>query len=154
MEQNVSLSRKGHWLLPLPGAALILVLNLAAHVLYVVFYSHVLNPGHDLMDYQRHAIASAPYVTFIIGFPMTVAVAWAIAKRTPPRYRYPLALSIPVVYLVLDTIMLAVLGQLAMFGLLFAISYAPYVVAAFIGARLVQGSGNSRAAENGAGQVG
>ncbi len=140
MEQNILPSPKGYWFLPLPGAVLVLALNLAAHIVYVIFYSYLINPGHDVADYQQHAIASAPYVTFIVGFPVTIFVCWAIARRTPRRYAYAMALLVPVVYLLLDTVLLLVMNHLSYFGLLFAISYAPYLVAAVIGARLAQGS--------------
>ena len=142
MEQTALRRSKKFWLLPLPGAALVLALNLAAHVLYVIVYSHVINPGHELADYQQHAIVSAPYVTSIVGFPSMILVCWQIAKRTPENYRYVTALSVPVIYLLIDTMILFLMDQMSSFGLLFAISYAPYFVGAFIGMRLAQGSKN------------
>lgn len=140
MEQNASHRSKSFWFLPLPGAVLVLVLNLAAHVLYVILYSHVINPGHELVYYEQHAIVSAPYVTSIVGFPSMILVCWQIAKRTPKKYRHVTALSVPVIYLVIDTMIVVLMDQLSMFGLLFAISYAPYIVGAFIGLKLAQGS--------------
>ena len=133
---------KNFWFLPFPGAALVMVLNLAAHILYVIVYSHVINPGHQLEDYQQHAITSAPYVTSIVGFPAMILVCWQIAKRTPKNYRYVTALAVPVIYLVMDTIIVVLMDQMSKFGLLFAISYAPYIVGAFIGLRLAHTSKN------------
>ena len=140
MEQSASHRSKRFWLLPLPGAAFVMALNLAAHILYMIVYSHVIDPGHELVAYQQHAVASAPYVTSIVGFPSMIFVSWQIAKRTPRNYRYVTALSVAVIYLLMDTTIIVLMDQLSQFGLLFAISYAPYIVAAFIGSRLAQGS--------------
>lgn len=128
--------KKNFWLWIVPGAISVLILNLVAHFLYMVFYSYVVNPGQEFISYQQHALASAPYVSFIVGFPAMLLVCWWIAKRTPAKWALTGALLTGLAYLLIDLSIVVYLGEYSSILLLFAISYIPYLIAAYVGAKM------------------
>lgn len=129
--------KKRIWLWIIPGALAVLILSITVHFLYVAFYSYVINPGQEFINYQQHALASAPYVSFIVGFPSMLLVCWWIARRTPSRkLAMTAALLTCALYIAIDLTIAISLGEFSSIVLLFAISYIPYLIAAYVGATL------------------
>lgn len=116
------------------AALLVFILNMAGHFLYMVIYSYAINPGQEFVAYQQHALASGPYVSFIIGFPAMLLVCRWVSKRAPETHVLVAALLVASVYVVVDLSILLYLKEYSSILLLFAISYIPYFVAAYVGA--------------------
>ncbi|MGH9948649.1 MAG: hypothetical protein ACRD6X_15840 [Pyrinomonadaceae bacterium] len=126
--------KKTFLLWTIPAALLVFVLNLVGHFLYVVFYSYVISPGQEFVSYERHALVSAPYVTFVIGFVSMLCVSRWVSKRATANYRLVSAMLVPLLYSLIDISIVIYLKEYSSIPLLFAISYAPYFIAAYVGA--------------------
>src|SRR5688572_4573156 len=133
--------KKNFWLWIIPGALLVFVLNLVGHFLYMVLYSYVIDPGQEFISYQQHAVTSAPYASFIVGFPAMLLICWWIGKRTPANLILTAALLTSVVYVLIDLSIVLYLAEYSMIILLFAISYIPYFIAAYVGASMANTRG-------------
>ncbi|MDP1663388.1 MAG: hypothetical protein Q8L55_15865 [Phycisphaerales bacterium] len=58
-------------------ALLVMVVNVAMSVLYMVVYSYLINPGHAASYYQDHIKVAAPYCSIVAGIPiMFMAGLW------------------------------------------------------------------------------
>lgn len=134
--------KKNVWLWIVPGALFVLFVNLAAHLLYMVLFSYVISPGQEFASYEQHALKSAPYVSFIIGFPTMFFTCWWIAKRAPARWAITAAILTCIVYILIDVASVLYLGEYAMIVTLFAISYIPYLIAAYVAATIVRKRGS------------
>ncbi len=56
---------------------LVLVVNIAMSVLYMVVYGHLINPGHPKEFYDEHIKVAAPYCSIVAGVPlMFLAGLW------------------------------------------------------------------------------
>lgn len=126
------------WFWIVPAALLVFVLNMAGHFLYMVLYGYVINPGQQFVQYQQHAIASAPYTTFLTGFPSMLFAGWWVGKKAPAKFSIATALLVAFVYLLIDVTILIFIGEFSQTVLLFAISYAPYFIAAYVGGSMSQ----------------
>jgi hypothetical protein len=124
---------KNGWVWIIPAAIAVLVINVAIHVLYVVAYSYLINPGRDAAHYQAHAELSAPYSSIVVGMPvMFLACRWT-AKRFEPRLSVTAALLVWLVYFLIDITVLAFAGELGRLALLFVISFVTKLAAAYLG---------------------
>lgn len=130
--------KNNFWFWIIPAALLVFVLNIAGHFLYVIFYSHVINPGQQFVRYQQHAITSAPYTSFLIGFPVMIFAGWWIGKKAPAKFSIVAGLLVAFVYLLIDVTILILIGEFSKTPLLFAISYAPNFIAAYAGGSMSQ----------------
>ncbi|HAN96940.1 MAG TPA: hypothetical protein DCQ98_05665 [Planctomycetaceae bacterium] len=64
----------------LVGAALlVLIFNVAATVLYMVVYGHLIDPGHEASYYEKHVQAAGPYCSIVFGIPLMAATGWWVA---------------------------------------------------------------------------
>jgi len=52
------------------AAILILIVNVGLSVVYMVFYSYFINPGHDERFYRDHVQIAAPYCSIFFGIPL------------------------------------------------------------------------------------
>ena len=131
--------KKNFWLWIIPGAVLVFILNIACHFLYMVFYGYVINPGQESVVYEQHALTSAPYASFIVGFPAMLLMCWWIGKKAPANLKLTAAVLTWLVVVLIDLSIVAALGEYSSIMLLFAISYAPYFIAAYVGAKIAGG---------------
>jgi hypothetical protein len=132
---------------------LVMVVNIAVSVLYMVVYGHLINPGHPKEFYNEHVKVAAPYCSIVAGIPlMFLAGLWVAGWGGPGA---PLgvkaALVVWLTYAVVDlAIVLASGGMTAKMWVLVAVSILTKLAAAYAGA-LVAGRGASPGAPVGAG---
>jgi hypothetical protein len=113
------------------GALLAEFGQLAAAVVWVAFYSYVIDPGQPTAVYAQHAQVSGPWVSIVAGAPIFYAASrWiARARRT--------ALALWGVFAVVDGALLVATwaGGGAMLGLQALASYATKLLACDRGGR-------------------
>src|ERR687893_1598487 len=124
---------KNRWVWIIPAAIAVLVINVAIHVLYMVAYYHLINPGQDTAHYHAHAKLSAPYSSIIVGMPlMFLACRWT-GKKFAARYSVTAALLVWLVYFLIDITVVVFAGELSRLALLFVISFVTKFAAAYLG---------------------
>lgn len=99
----------------------------------VAVYSYLINPGQDESVYEAHANASAPYISAIFGF-----VIFFLVVRYWKKKQYPnlsrLALLFPLIYVLVDVILLTAAGvSWADFILIFAIANTAKALGSYLG---------------------
>jgi hypothetical protein len=126
--------KKNRWVLILPAAIAVMIANVALHILYMVAYSYVINPGQDAAYYQAHARVSAPYSSIVAGMPlMFLACRW-VGRKFAARFAVIAALLVWLVYFLIDLTVLLLAGELSSgLALLFIISFATKLAAAYLG---------------------
>lgn len=65
------------WLLSV--SMTVLVLNVAATVLYMVVYGYIIHPGENQKFYDAHVKVAAPYCSIIMGIPLFFFAGWLVA---------------------------------------------------------------------------
>jgi hypothetical protein len=126
-------SPKNRWVWIIPAAIAVLVTNVAIHILYVVAYSYLINPGRDAAFYQAHAELSAPYSSIVVGMPlMFLACRW-VARRFEARLSVTAALLVWLVYFLIDITALVFAGEIGRLALLFVISFVTKLAAGYLG---------------------
>jgi hypothetical protein len=99
----------------------------------VAVYSYLINPGQNERVYEAHANASAPYISAIFGF-----VIFFLVVRYWKKKQYPnlsrLALLFPLIYVLVDVILLTAAGvSWADFILIFAIANTAKALGSYLG---------------------
>ncbi len=125
--------KKNRWVWIIPSAIAVMVINVAIHILYMVAYSYVINPGQDAAHYQAHARVSAPYSSIVVGMPlMFLACRW-IGRKFAARFVITAALLVWLVYFLIDITVLMFAGELSRLALFFVISFVTKLAAAYLG---------------------
>jgi hypothetical protein len=124
---------KDRWLLIAPAAIAVLILNVGIHILYMVIYSYLINPGQDAAHYQAHAQLSAPYSSIVVGMPLMFLVCRWVSRKFAARFSLPAALLVWLVYFLIDITVLIFAGELFSLAWLFIISFVTKFAAAFAG---------------------
>lgn len=119
------------WGAAVGGALLAEVAQVIASVLWVAFYSYLLNPGQPMTVYEQHAQVSGPWVSIIAGFPIFYAASRWIARSLPT------ALALFGVFLALDVLLTVLMGGWSAIAvlLLTGLSYATKLLACYLGGR-------------------
>jgi hypothetical protein len=133
MNMERTSTTKNRWLLIVPAAIVVLIGNVGIHILYMVAYSYLINPGQDMAHYQAHAQFSAPYSSIIAGFPLMFLVCRWIGKKFAAASCITAALLIWLVYFLIDMTAVAFAGALGGLALLLVISHATKFAAAYLG---------------------
>jgi len=115
------------------AALLVLVINILASILYIVIYSYVINPGHTEQFYRDYAQVAVPYSSIIAGFPIMFFICRWLSKRWKPATALKAALSVWLVYMLVDVIVLLAVGTTVRGGLLVTISHLTKLAAAYLG---------------------
>lgn len=90
-------------------ALLLHIILILLTVVWVAFYSHVLEPGHDRAFYEAHAARSGPFVSLIAGGPAFYVVAsWVTGRRQSAR---PAWIAVTL-YLLTDVAIFAAMGAI------------------------------------------
>lgn len=110
-----------------------LFFNVLTHVLFVVFYSHVIDTGKDQAYYQAFAERTGPYSSIIAGAPIMFAICYWAAKKFSSGFRLYAALLIWLVYFIIDLSIVAAVGQLSNIAIIFTISFLTKFAAASAG---------------------
>jgi hypothetical protein len=115
-------------------AVLVLVANVAASFLYMVFYSYVIDPGHDAAYYNAHIQKAAPYCSIVAGIPLMFLAGWWVTGWSRQTGARP-AWIIWLVYGVIDLGVLLAAGMTARVALLFVLSFGTKLAAVLYGAK-------------------
>lgn len=132
---------KNRWWLAIPFSLGVMMLNVLIHVLYMVVYAYLINPGHDQAYYQAYAELSAPYSSIIAGMPLMFLAGRWIGTKFSTGNSVKAALLVWLVYFLIDFAVVAAVGALAQIALLFAISFATKLAGAFLGGLSAQKRG-------------
>ena len=126
--------KKNRWVWIIPSAIAVMIINVAIHILYMVAYSYVIDPGQDTAHYQAHARVSAPYSSIVVGMPlMFLACRW-IGRKFAARFVITAALLVWLVYFLIDITVLMFAGELSKLALVLVIlSIATKFAAAYLG---------------------
>jgi hypothetical protein len=124
---------KNRWVWIIPAAIAVFVINLAIHILYMVAYYHLINPGQDTAHYHAHAELSSPYSSIFVGMPLMFLVCRWIGKKFAARFSVTAALLVWLVYFLIDITVLVFAGEFSRFALLFLISFVTKFAAAYLG---------------------
>ncbi len=60
-------------------AILVLITNVAASILYMAVYGHMIDPGHEAKYYQDHIQIAGPYCSIVAGIPIMFLAGWWVA---------------------------------------------------------------------------
>jgi hypothetical protein len=117
-------------------AVSVLVANVAASVLYMVVYGHVIDPGHDPQYYDDHIQIAAPYCSIVAGIPLMFLAGWWVAGWWRRALGVRAAWIVWLAYTVIDLAILLAAGMTLGVGLWFVVSFATKLAAADLGAKL------------------
>lgn len=115
-------------------ALLVMVVNVAASILYMVVYGHVIDPGHEEHYYRDHIKVAAPYCSIVAGIPLLFLAGWWVATWWEGELGTKAALVVGLAYAVIDISVLLAAGMTARIAVLSAISCLTKLAAVYLGA--------------------
>jgi len=124
---------KNRWWLAVPFALGVLILNVLIHVLYMVVYSYLIDPGHDEAYYQAYAQMSSPYSSIVAGIPLMFLAGRWIGTKFSKGNSVIAAVLVWLIYVLIDFAIIATVGALAQIAVLFIISFVTKLIAAYLG---------------------
>src|SRR5215203_5958587 len=83
-------------------ALLVLVVNVAVSVLYMVVYGHLIDPGHEEQYYRDHINVAAPYCSIVAGIPLMFLAGWWVGSWWQREFALKSSLVVWLVYAVID----------------------------------------------------
>jgi hypothetical protein len=104
----------------------VMAVNVALTILYMVVYSHAIDPGHDKAYYEAHVKIAAPYCSIVAGIPLMLLVGWWVGMRP--------ALIVWLAYAVVDVAVLVASGPTVRMSALVAVSLLTKLASAYLGA--------------------
>jgi hypothetical protein len=117
-------------------ALLVLITNVAASVLYMVVYGHVIDPGHNPKYYQDHIQVAGPYCSIVAGIPIMFLAGWWVAGWWRRTLDYRGAILVWLAYTIIDLSILLIAGLSLGVGIFFVASFATKLVAIYWGAKV------------------
>lgn len=131
-------SSKIHWHYVFLVSFGTLVLLVLCHVLFVAFYSHLMNPAHDQAYYSQFAQhTGAPFVFFFAPLPVFLLVRWVGRKAKDKAMIHAVLISL--VYIILDVTIITLAGQAAaMLTAGFLLAHVAKIAAALLGGWMAQ----------------
>ena len=115
-------------------ALLVLVLNVALSILYMVVYGHLIDPGHEEQYYQDHIKVAAPYCSIVAGIPLMFFAGWWVGSWWEGGFAVKAALVVWLVYALVDVSVLLASGLTPRIAILFAVSFLTKLAAVYFGA--------------------
>ncbi len=115
-------------------AVLVLVVNVAVSILYMVVYSYWINPGHPEQYYRDHIKVAAPYCSIVAGIPLMFLAGWWVGGWWEGGLAVKAALTVWLIYALIDVAVLLAAGLTARAGVLVAISLVTKLAAVYFGA--------------------
>ena len=120
------------------GAAIVvMILNVAIFYLWVWIYATFIDKGQDNKYYEDYAQRNAPYSSMIVGLPLMIGAAWVLGTRWEPDFALTAALTLWIVYTVVDLAIVAASKPERRLWVLAGISQAIKLIGALIGVSLV-----------------
>jgi len=120
------------WLVAI--ALLVMIANVAASVLYMVVYSYLIDPGHDPQYYNDHIQAAAPYCSVVAGIPLMFLAGWWVGGWWQGKFAVKSAITIWLVYAIIDVAIIAAAGATSTIAVLVAVSILTKLAAVYAGA--------------------
>ena len=119
----------------LVGVALVVLgVNVAVSILYMVVYSYLIDPGHEEQYYLAHIQLAAPYCSIVAGMPLMFAAGWWVGGWWERQFAVKAALLVWLAYAVIDLGVLLAEGLTPRIAVLFAVSFLTKLAAAYLGA--------------------
>lgn len=113
---------------------LVLVLNVAGSILYMVVYGYLINPGHPKEFYDEHIKVAAPYCSIVAGVPLMFLAGLWVAGWDGGQAGLKAALAVWLAYTVIDIAVLLAAGATAKLAVICSISLLTKLAAAWAGA--------------------
>ena len=83
-------------------ALLVLVVNVALSILYMVVYGHLIDPGHEEQYYHDHIKVAAPYCSIVAGIPLMFLAGWWVGGWWEGEFAGKAALVVWLTYALID----------------------------------------------------
>lgn len=116
------------------ASVLILVVNVVLSVVYMVFYSYFINPGHDEKFYQDHAQIAAPYCSIFFGIPLFYIICRWIGGKWEKDFAIKAAILVWIFYALIDLSIVVAVGGITLSAAgLVAVSLLTKLVSAYFG---------------------
>ena len=113
------------------GLEIALVLSAFA---WVAIYSYLINPGHDLPYYQKHAESASPLVSVAVGIPYFFFACRRVGRKAGTR-AVATSLWIWFILFIIDVLLILVGGPNAYNGVMLALSHVTKLLAAYFGGK-------------------
>lgn len=120
------------WLLGV--ALLVMAVNVAASIVYMVVYSYVIDPGHDAKYYEEHIQVAAPYCSIVAGIPLMFFAGWWVGGWWDKEMAVKAALVVWLAYALIDISVLLAAGLTSRVAILFTISFLTKLASVWMGA--------------------
>ncbi len=107
-------------------AILVLITNVAASILYMAVYGHMIDPGHEAKYYQDHIQIAGPYCSIVACIPIMFLAGWwrrSLGVRG--------AFFVWLAYTIIDLSILLIAGLSLGVGILFVNSLATKLAAGY-----------------------
>ena len=113
---------------------LVMVVNVAVSILYMVVYSYLIDPGHEEQYYHDHIKVAAPYCSIVAGIPLMFLAGWWVGGWWEGEFAVKAALVVWLAYALIDIGVLLAAGLTARIAVLFAVSFLTKLAAVYLGA--------------------
>lgn len=111
-----------------------MMLGVLCTILWVAFYSIVLEPGRSLADYEAYALGSSLTIIVVTGVPILLGAGWLMAHGSGRSDGARVGALAGVAYMVIDLVLLlALAGEADIPWGALALSYATKIAAAAAG---------------------
>ena len=115
-------------------ALLVMIVNVAVSILYMVVYGHLIDPGHEEQYYHDHIKVAAPYCSIVAGIPLMFLAGWWVGGWWESNFAVKAALAVWLAYALIDIGVLVAAGLTARIAVLFAVSFLTKLAAVYMGA--------------------
>ena len=115
-------------------AVLVLVVNVAISIVYMVVYSYLIDPGHEEQYYHDHIKVAAPYCSIVAGIPLMFLAGWWVGGWWEGEFAVKAALTVWLAYALIDIAVLFAAGITMRIAVLFAVSFVTKLAAVYVGA--------------------
>lgn len=115
-------------------ALLVLVVNVALSILYMVVYGHLIDPGHEEQYYHDHIKVAAPYCSIVAGIPLMFLAGWWVGVWWEGVFAVKAALVVWLTYALIDVGVLLAAGLTPRIAVLSAVSLLTKLAAVYLGA--------------------
>jgi hypothetical protein len=93
-------------------ALLVLVVNVAVSILYMVVYSYLVDPGHEEQYYRDHIQVAAPYCSIVAGVPLMFLAGLWVGRWWKGGFTVNAGLMVWLAYALIDIGVLVTAGPL------------------------------------------
>lgn len=114
-------------------AILVMVVNVAVSILYMVIYGHLIDPGHEEQYYHDHIKVAAPYCSIVAGIPLMFLAGWWVGGWWEGAFAAKAALVVGFAYALIDFSVLLAAGLTVKIAVLFAVSFLTKLAAVYLG---------------------